>query len=541
MKMTTKWKAAVYVRLSVDDGSGFSESMSIINQKKMISEWAKNQIDISIENFYVDDGYSGTNFERPAFKSMMYDIYNGGVNCVIVKDLSRLGRNSNRVGQLVDEDFPKLGVRFVAINDSIDTSGLVDDNEITGFKLVCNEFYVKDISKKIRSALKASAQSGNYLGAVAPFGYFKDEKDYHKLVIDPIASKIVVKIFNDYIDGKSGRQIADELNAAQVLTPSNYKRQSSGKEIDETKVWSSSVVLQLINNEVYYGRLVYHKREKLSYKLKYRRVTDKSEWIVVENTHPRIINEFTELLIKKKQEEKVNTRNRLNKQGKKIPVLFSGLLYCADCGSKMAATTKREKRCYRCSKYNISGSSACSTHMIYEQDLLMSVMNEIDDFYKQIIDNENLFVKKKLEEYYSYRTSEINSAQLRLTKINREISETENSIFELYRDNKNGEIPGVTFSVLLKKYNDILKELLQNKEKCNNIINDISFSENHITQWVSCVKQIRNSKPSANLLAKIIDKIYVYDTSSKNRVKIIYKIQQNECFDENTLITSFGA
>lgn len=540
--MNTKWKAGAYLRLSVDDGSGASESMSITNQKVQISEWIKDKVDINIENFYIDDGYSGTNFNRPAFKSLMNDIYNHRINCVIVKDLSRLGRNSNRVGQLVDEEFPCLGVRFIAINDCVDTSGLVDTNEITGFKLVCNEFYVKDISKKIRSALKASAQSGNYLGAVAPYGYLKSSEDYHKLIIDPVASKVVQKIFNDYIDGKSGRQIADELNATNILSPYNYKLSLKGKEIDSSKCWSSSTVMQLIRNDVYYGRLVYHKREKLSYKLRYRRITDSSEWIVVEDTHPRIISEVVEEIVKKRNREKINTRNRKNQSGKKIPVLFSGLLICADCGNKLAATIKNNKRCYRCSKYNTSGNTACSTHMIYEQDIVFEFMNEINEFYKQIQANESMFLKRKLEECYSLRAAEINHAKIELTRINQEINSTENSIFELYKENKNNTINEITFSVLLKKYDEILKELLQKKDDYDNIIKDTTFSETYVRQWILAIKELKfSNKPSLNLISKIVDKIYVYDTKEETRLKIVYKIQQKECFNDTEIISSFGA
>ena len=182
--MKKQWRAAAYLRLSRDDENFCSESVSITNQKALIMDYLEGHPEITLVDIYADDGFSGVNFDRPAFSDMMFDINLGRIDCVIVKDLSRLGRNTTKVGQLKDEFFPSKGIRFIAINDNVDTKGGIDENDVADFKLLFNEYYVKDISKKIRSSLRASAKQGLFIGSYAPYGYKKSSEDKHKLVID---------------------------------------------------------------------------------------------------------------------------------------------------------------------------------------------------------------------------------------------------------------------------------------------------------------------------------------------------------------------
>lgn len=390
MNMKKQWKAGAYLRLSRDDEGFSSESSSIKNQKAIIYNYLGEMPDIDLVDVYIDDGYTGTNFDRPGFSEMMFDINVGRINCIIVKDLSRLGRNTNKVGTLKDEVFPSKSVRFIAINDNVDTKGGIDDNDVTDFKLVFNEFYVKDISKKIRSSLRASAKEGLFIGSYAPFGYKKSPEDKHQLIIDDEAADVVRKIFDDFVNGLSGRKIADDLNANHVLSPLAYRYKKLGKEYKNYS-WTSNTVIQILKNEVYLGNMVQHKRENVSYKLKQRKFVDKSEQILVKGTHEAIITDFQKELVDNILNERKERRLRKRNNGQIVPVLFSGMLVCSDCGGAMAATMKHNKRCYRCTLYSNGGKNACSSHYIREDELIFGVLSEINHLIKNYECHNELF------------------------------------------------------------------------------------------------------------------------------------------------------
>lgn len=519
-----QWKAAAYLRLSHDDGQ-YSESMSITNQKSLILEWASKQTDIDIVDIYIDDGFSGTNFDRPAYRNMMFDIKIGRIDCVIVKDLSRLGRNLTKVGELIDEFFPENRVRFVDINDNMDTLGLIDENDITGFKLVCNEFYVKDTSKKVRSALRASAKRGNYVGALAPYGYKKSKEDYHKLVIDTEAAVIVKTIFLAYSEGHSGREIADSLNSKMIPCPYNYRNRLLGKEFDNSKHWTSTTVLEILHNEVYFGNPVQHKREKLSYKLKQRRITSKEEQIVSYGTHEAIVDENLEQLVKERFSKRYAPNNRKRNNGNKVPVLFSGMLRCYDCGSKMPATIKNEKRCYRCYKYNNSGKSACTSHFIYEKDLLDYVLFDIKRIIFEYGNDREEFINYLIEHINDNNSIIVSDAKNYREISKTKIKEIEDNMIALYNDKKNGCISQSMFSLLSKKYDDELTILLQECNNYDNIIKNYEVNEAVVLQWIRKLLELNGkTNPTAEQLHSIIDEIYIKSTGSDNRIVIRYKI-----------------
>lgn len=519
-----KWKAAAYLRLSRDDGQ-YGESMSITNQKSIIRDWVVDKSDIDLVDFYIDDGFTGTNFNRPAFNELMFDLKIDRINCVIVKDLSRLGRNSSKVSQLIDEYFPKNKVRFIAINDNLDTLGLIDDNDVTGFKLVCNEFYVKDISKKVKSALRASAKKGNFIGSSAPFGYKKSKEDYHKLVIDEGSAGTVRKIFEDYAKGKSGREIANDLNSNKILSPYNYKRQQAGLELDDTKYWTSATVLQILHNEVYFGNLVQHKRENLSYKLNQRRVTDEEERIVCKDTHAAIIDCKLQETIKERFNKNYSTNSRKRNNGSQVPVLFSGLLKCFDCGSKMPATIKNEKRCYRCYRYNTSGRSACTSHFIYEEELEKFVLQDIKKLiYNYKIDQEN-FINNLLNTLNNNKTNISENMKLKRISISKEIETIKCDMIELYNDKKNNVLSSNMFSILSKQYDEQLQELLKELDSCDKIINELNVNENCVYGWIKNLLTIEKLEhPTFEYYHSIIDHILIKNVGEENRILIKYKV-----------------
>lgn len=289
-----------YLRLSKEDvdvvGSETLQSNSIENQKEYIEDYIHSKPEIEIVDFYIDDGYSGVNFNRPDFQRMLQDIKDKKINCVIVKDLSRLGRNYIEVGKYIERLFPLLGVRFIAINDNFDSADdtVASNNIIVPFKNLINDAYCRDISIKIRSHLEVKRKRGEFIGAFAVYGYMRG-KDKNKLIVDPYAAEIVKEIFGMKMDGKSQQSIADELNSLGILSPAEYKKkQGSGYktafQTHSKAKWTAMAVMRVLTNEIYVGTLIQGKESTPNYKVKVREKKPREEWIRVENAHEAIIS-----------------------------------------------------------------------------------------------------------------------------------------------------------------------------------------------------------------------------------------------------------
>ncbi len=498
--------------------------MSITNQIDFMKDWLEVHPEIDIVDVYTDDGYTGTNFERPGYKKMMTDVSFNLIDCIIVKDLSRLGRNTSRVGQLKDEFFPKHGIRFIAINDMVDTMGGMDNNDVTDFKLVFNEYYVKDISKKTKSAFRTLAKKGEYIGAYAPYGYRKSEEDYHKLVIDEYAADIVRRVFREYADYKSGRQIANELNKEGVLTPTNYRNKALGKKL-KSYVWTSNTVQQILSNEVYLGHMIQHKREKISYKLKERRITEPDERIAVYNTHEAIIDGELYAAVMKRKDECRQSRCRANKNGMRMPILFSGLLICSDCGNKLAATTKNGRRCYRCCRYNNSGDNACTSHFIYEDTLVEYVMGDIKRLVYDYNKDKNGFVRRVLCQMNWELQQQATDAKIKLTTVIPKIDKIEAEIVQSYKDKAEGVITPKMYAVISKSQNDELNELLKLQNDCDMIIKKSKADSGYVISWINALAEISHcERIDRKHLASVIDAVYIGNVHDADRIRIMYKV-----------------
>lgn len=533
--MKKQWKAGAYLRLSRDDEGFVSESSSIKNQKVMILDYLSELTDIELVDVYTDDGYTGTNFNRPGFQEMMSDIDFGRINCVIVKDLSRLGRNTTKVGIIKDEVFPSKGVRFIAINDNVDTKGGIDDNDVTDFKLVFNEYYVRDISKKIRSSLRASAKEGLFVGSYAPFGYKKSKEDKHKLVVDEEAADIVRKIFVDYSQGKSGREIANELNSKGVLSPLAYRNKQLGKE-SKKYAWTSNTVFQLLKNEVYVGNMVQHKRENISYKLSQRKFVDAAEQIVVKGTHTPIIDEHLKMEVNMMLNKKNETRIRKRTNGELVPIIFSGLLICSDCGGVLAATMKHDKRCYRCSLYSNAGKNACSSHYIKEDELLKGVLSEINILINEYESNPTDFIRKVKNAVFNNKLQEVNNAKLDMVDLKRQVKEIEDTMVQLYDDKINNVINQQMFSMMSSNYSNKLEKLLQSIDDCDKILKKENMSSSKIDNWINALLSMKNCKvPTKHDLSMIIEKIYINSVDIEKRFIIKWKIGNLDNIDFSKL------
>lgn len=356
------YKVGIYIRLSKEDidKEKNDESESIKNQRKLIYKYLKDN-NLMFCKEYIDDGYSGTNFNRPGFVNMMRDIENKEINMVITKDLSRLGRDYIKTGYYVEEYFPLKKVRYISILEGIDTYQNTSNNDIAPFKALFNDMVSKDTSKKIKSILKNKKEQGLFLGSKAPYGYKKDEENKNKLVINEKESIIVKKIFDMALESKSSLEIANYLNELNIPSPTNSK-------------WSASTIYNILSNKEYTGCLVSNVWTTISYKNKTRIKRNRHEWVIVENTHEKIIDIelFNQVKEKRKQKKHINLKRKL--------FLLDNLIYCNDCGSKLGFSYLKKRGYYilNCNKYK-KNSKNCSSHYIrynHLEDIVIKMLTE---------------------------------------------------------------------------------------------------------------------------------------------------------------------
>ncbi len=384
------WRAALYIRLSREDEGDKAESCSVTSQREILKEYIKQHSDIELFDIYVDDGWSGTNFERPDFKRMMNDINDKKVNCVIVKDLSRFGRNAVDSGYYLDNVFTQLQVRFIAINNGVDTfSGNMNaaTHCITvGVQNVINESVAATTSVNVRASLNIAREKGHFIGSFSTYGYLKDPNDHHKLIVDEEIAPIIEQIFNWFIGGKSILGIARELNAMGVPNPSAYKKLKGMKyhhrSLDSSNgLWPDSSIRRILKNQMYIGNMVQGKNQNVSYKIKKCRAVPQEDWIIVEGTHEPIIDKETFY----KAQKLFNKHVKSSPKNKDVD-LFAGLVRCADCKRIMSKKTNHLSygtyEYYRCATYVRMDKNACSKHTIridkLKQAVLITLQKTID-------------------------------------------------------------------------------------------------------------------------------------------------------------------
>lgn len=367
-----KYYAGIYMRVSKEDKIK-QTSESIANQKKILEDYCnKNQIYIAEE--YIDDGCSGTNFDRPAFQRMITDAQKGIINMIVVKDASRLGRNSGQMDYYTNVMFSKLKLRYIAISDGIDKDYKEADTDIkASFVNLMNEWYAGDISRKIRSALQIKMKNGEYIGSFAPFGYRKHDDNKNKLCIDEVAAQIVQLIFSLAAKGLSAQNIADELNRMHCLTPSSYRASVHDKKINfrTSDHWNKSSVLKILNNETYLGHCVQGKTMKVSYKSDYIYVKPQKEQIKIESTHePIVTKKLWEQAHRKMKSHKIPSNSQFQN-------IFSQIAFCADCKKPMSSAKRSGKVGLICGTYKSKGKTFCTGHYISYQSLCDVILNVI--------------------------------------------------------------------------------------------------------------------------------------------------------------------
>lgn len=502
------FKVGIYTRLSREDEKD-KESESIDTQKKLLTNYIKSQ-GWTLFKIYVDDGFTGTNFNRPDFKNLINDIELGNVNLVITKDLSRLGRDYIETGYYLEKYFPLKNVRYIALNDGIDTfDNNNTNNDMTPFKSVFNDMYAKDISKKVRSSLLTKASSGQNIKSFLPYGYKKDEKDKNIILVDYEVSPVVQKIFEMYYAGNNKTEICRYLNNNKILTPLAYKRKTTNyfNPNNKTNLWSTTMISKILRDRIYTGDLVQHKYSKLNYKTKKIIDVPKAQYIIIENNHEPIIDRTIFNSVQIMLDKKSNDWNYTASSSH----LLQGLVLCKKCKSKITYNKNHGKyfRCV-CSSYKRNGSKFCSTIHLREDSLINSVLVSL---------KENIANFLKYDEI-KYVHPNIQTDNKKLDDLASKITEKDNLIQSLYEDKVKGIITEDLFITLSKQYEIDKKTLLnrvqkektisKNRIKKEGLINNtkelLAFNENNIDR---------------NLLLKLIDKIEIDDDT----IDIYYKFK----------------
>lgn len=505
---------ALYCRLSRDDEQ-LGESNSIKNQKSILSKYAKDNHFINTQ-FFVDDGYSGTSFTRPAFMDLMELAEQGKIETIIVKDHSRLGRNRLIVGQLLEEDFVRLNIRYIAIMDNIDTDkGLNDFLPIQDW---FNEMLAKNTSQKVRAVFKNKGNSGIPLTINVPYGYKKDPLDKNKWIIDEPAAEIVRRIYDLCIQGYGTHQICNILKQEKVPTPKEYKAIHGlcNYHISEVKYcWQDRSIYDILFRQEYIGDTVNFKGTTKSFKDKSKIYFPKEQWKIFKNTHEPIIDEETWNTVQRIREN----RQRPTKIGKIN--IFSGHLFCKDCGSKLYYCTSRSytenKHFYRCSKYKNTSSKSCTSHTIREHILKELVLENIKQVLSYIRSYEDLFIKQKLETSLEEQKKIDSINKKLLSQYEKRIKDIDNLIQHIYEDNISGKITDERFTILSLNYEKEQKELKSKVKELANKLDTTKQQELDLASFVSKTKQYTEiSELTPEIINELIDKIYVYQSKKVN-------------------------
>lgn len=541
-RISDTYRVAMYLRLSQDDekyDKDFkAESNSISNQRLQIQDYIDKNEEMELAKEYVDDGYSGINFERPAFKEMMEDVITGSINCIVVKDLSRFGRDYIDSGRYLQRVFPSLDIRFIALNDNYDsfTASETEKNLVIPFKNFINDNYCRDTSAKVRSVCKVKRKQGQFISNYAPYGYEKDEEDKHKIVIDKEVEYVVRKIFSMKLEGYSSYSIAKHLNDNGIPSPMEHKkakgiRYKTGFSTKAVAKWDTPAVNRILTNEVYIGTLQQGKREKINYKLDKVVSKDKSDWIEIEDNHEAIIDPHDFEIVQKLLKCDIKAKT----VGEKAD-LFSGLLFCKDCNAQM--TKKVDKRgktptvYYICSSYNKGHN--CSRHSIKQEELQRTVLEMIRHYIQYLGEYETISEKIK-EMEVSYELFQRIDKRQEYTKKSKAKFELLKS--SLYQDLKEGIIAEEEFYDMREFYTNRIVESELILEKQSKEIARLYKKSLGNQNFLADIKKYQNiGALERGLLVRLVDKIYV---SEDKKIEIQFNYDETiEILDKLSSYTS---
>lgn len=525
LKTNRIYHAAIYVRLSKEDGSK-EESDSIVNQKELIRAYLEDKPDIEVCGEWADDGYSGADFERPNFRRMIREIEAGRIDCVVVKDLSRFGRNFVEAGRYIDQIFPAMGVRFIAVNDCFDSANgrTSSDRILIPFKNLINDAYCRDISVKVRSQLETKRRKGDFIGSFVVYGYLKDPADHHKLVVDEYAAGVVKDIFKWKLEGVSQQRIADRLNDRGELSPMEYKRfcgvrYQSGFQVNAKAKWTAVTVGRILRNEIYIGTMVQGKRTTPNHKVKKTILKPSEEWVRVERSHEPIVDKEDFLAV-----------GRLLLQDTRVApkedavYLLSGLVFCGDCGQNMV----RNSVCrngkvyvyYMCGNNRTNGR--CSSHRVNSGQLEQSVFLALQQQIAQTADMEQVLAYM---DTLPYHQAEVEKADRQLLKKQQETEKYTRLKTSLYESLMDGIVDKGEYLELKSLYDGKLQEAKSAMAKLREEMESLLQNRTGGTGWMEQFKKHRNlPELTRHAAVTLIDRI---DVCEDCRIQIRFKYQDS--------------
>ena len=534
------WSVALYIRLSQEDednGTEKQESNSVTSQKTLLSEFVDTHDDLIVYDTYIDDGFTGTDFNRPSFQKLIEDMRNGNINCVIVKDLSRLGRNYIEVGNYIEQVFPLFNIRFIAINDGVDSfkNPASTNTILVPFKNLINDEYARDTSIKIKSSLEGKKKKGEFIGAFPSYGYIKDPKNKNRLIIDEVAAQVVRKIYDWYVNEGLGKvSICHKLNDMGIINPTGHKKIELGQNYnnyatkDNTYTWTPSTIRNILSNEVYIGHTVQGKRRVKSYKIHKVEVVPKEEWVKVENTHEPIIDKetFEKAQYINKKDIKVS-----QKTGKLS--IWAGILKCKDCGRAMNKKSSTNKRgntyeYYICSTYRKKSNNLCSKHTVKVDKLEKAVLQAINLHIDLLINTEEII--KRINDSCFRNTKNENIENMIIAKQN-DISKISNFKRNLYEDWKNEDITRKEYLEYKHKYEDDIDRLKINIERLKNEKKKYESQKVSSNKWIQRFKRQKNiTKLSRDIVLELIDCIYVHENGNIT-IKFRFEDEFKRCLE----------
>lgn len=505
-----RWRVGLYIRISREDGDRI-ESESIASQRALLQRFAEERPDMQLFDCYTDDGFSGTDFNRPDFQRMIKDAANKKINCIIVKDLSRFGRNYVEAGKYLETVFPLFGVRFIAVNDQIDSvaSPTSVNNIIVPFKNIINDEYCRDISIKVRSALDIRRRQGKFIGSFAPYGYRKDQADRSKLVIDNEAAQIVRFIFKEFLSGSGISAIVRSLNARSVPNPSAYKRSkglSCNRNSENSSFWVDSTVRRILRNQLYIGNLIQKKNEVISYKIHKTRAVDSASRIIVENTHQPVISKADFA----KAQQLLSRDTRISPKTGRLSV-FAGLVKCADCGRAMQKRTVSQPNktygYYVCSTYKKLDKTACTKHAVRIDALEASVLAVINKYIGFAVNYESLSQKVRLARSGGGKASRI-TAELNAKR--GELLKAQRLLTEIYPDFKSGILSREQYFALKERYENMCNGTRTAIEGLQRELDGLKDEADSINDFIACFgKYAQLTQLTREAAVELIDNIYI--------------------------------
>lgn len=519
------YRAAIYVRLSKEDGDK-EESDSIVNQKDLIRAYLADKSDISICMECVDDGYSGADFERPGFQEMLREIEAGSIDCVVVKDLSRFGRNFVEAGRYIDQIFPSLGIRFIAVNDSFDSVNgrTSSDRILIPFKNLINDAYCRDISIKVRSQLETKRKKGDFIGSFAVYGYLKGVEDRHRLEVDEYAAAVVQEIFRWKLEGVSNQGIADRLNGRGELSPMEYKRSCglrfrSGFQVNMKAKWTAVAVKRILENEVYTGTMVQGKRTTPNHKVKRTVLKPRGEWVRVEGSHQAIVSR-----------EDFETVGRMLAQDMRVApkeeavYLLSGLVFCGDCGQNMVRNSVckggRSYVYYMCG--NNRTNHACSSHRISGGLLEEAVFQSLKQHIGGLLDMERIL---DCIGRLPLQKEAVKRADARLVKQQEEAERYGRLKRTLYESLVDGLVDKEEYLELKEVYEAKQREAQAAADKLKEELQGLMENGGGNAGWIERFKEYRNiDRLDRRVAVSLIERIEVFEG---NRIKIRFCYQDS--------------